>query len=260
MDAASIPKPFNLRGMDVSACLGFESAPKSCTLNLKFAAHPAVAHAFILLSLMSKNIRIVIVDDHYALRVGLKAMLSVRPQFMVVAEAANAAEAIAACEKHGPNIVLMDLRIPGGGGVEATAAIRQRWPNTNVLIVTTYDGDEDIHRAIQAGASGYLLKGLTTAELIAAIEAVHRGERVMPPNVASRFRERILRKDLSPRELQVLRLIVAGRSNKEIANDLVIGEESVKTYLKAVFQKLGVTDRTQAAIEAIRHGILHLDP
>ena len=185
-------------------------------------------------------------------------MLSSRSHLLVVAEAASSTEAIAACEKFGPNVVLMDLRIPGGG-VEATSVIRQRWPDTRVLIVTTYDGDEDIHRAIQAGASGYMLKGLTSAELIDAIEAVSRGAKVMPPDVAKRFRQRIIRKDLSARELGVLRLIVAGRSNKEIARDLAIGEESVKTYLKAVFQKLGVADRTQAAIEAIRHGIVHLD-
>lgn len=208
---------------------------------------------------MSKRIRILIVDDHLALRVGLAALLAANPRFQVVAEAANTAEAIAACERHTPDVVLMDLRIPGGGGVEATLAIRQRWPATRVLIVTTYDGDEDIHRAIQAGASGYLLKGLTSAELIAAIEAVQRGQSVMPPAVAARFHERILRKDLSTRELEVLRLIVAGRSNKEIARDLAIGEESVKSYLKSVFQKLGVADRTQAAIEAIRHGIVHLE-
>ena len=208
---------------------------------------------------MSKRIRILIVDDHLALRVGLTAMLSANPRLQVVAEAANTAEAIAACGKYNPDVVLMDLRIPGGGGVEATLAIRQRWPATRVLIVTTYDGDEDIHRAIQAGASGYLLKGLTSAELVAAIEAIQRGDKVMPPNVAARFHERILRKDLSSRELEVLRLIVAGRSNKEIARDLAIGEESVKSYLKAVFQKLGVADRTQAAIEAIRHGIVHLE-
>ena len=206
----------------------------------------------------SNRIRILIVDDHLALRVGLTAMLAARPHLLVVAEADKTAGAIAACEKHHPDVVLMDLRIPGGG-VEATIAIRQRWPATRVLIVTTYDGDEDIHRAIQAGASGYLLKGLTSSELIAGIEAIHRGEKVMPPNIATRHRERVLRKDLSSRELEVLRLIVAGRSNKEIARDLAIGEESVKSYLKAVFQKLGVADRTQAAIEAIRHGIVHLD-
>ena len=206
----------------------------------------------------SNRIRILIVDDHLALRVGLTAMLAARPHLLVVAEADKTAGAIAACEKHHPDVVLMDLRIPGGG-VESTIAIRQRWPATRVLIVTTYDGDEDIHRAIQAGASGYLLKGLTSSELIAGIEAIHRGEKVMPPNIATRHRERVLRKDLSSRELEVLSLIVAGRSNKEIARDLDIGEESVKTYLKTVFQKLSVADRTQAAIEAIRHGIVHLD-
>ena len=208
---------------------------------------------------MSKHIHVIIVDDHPAFRIGLRAMLTASPHIKVVAEAGNTAEAIMMCERNTPDIVLMDLRIPGGGGVEATAAINQRFPDTRVLIVTTYDGEEDIHRAIQAGASGYLLKGLTSAELITAIEAVYRGERVMPYNVATRFRQRILRKDLSTRELEVLRLIVAGRSNKEISSDLVIGEESVKTYLKAVFQKLGVADRTQAAIEAIRNGIVHLE-
>jgi DNA-binding NarL/FixJ family response regulator len=207
---------------------------------------------------MSKRVRILIVDDHLALRVGLAAMLSSHAHLQVVAEASDAAEALASCEEHNPDIVLMDLRIPGGGA-EATLAIRQRWPSIRVLIITTFDGDEDIHRAIQAGAGGYLLKGLTSAELVNAIEAIQRGERVMPPKVAARLRERVLRKDLSPRELEVLRLIVAGRSNKEIARELAIGEESVKSYLKSVFLKLSVADRTQAAIEAIRHGIVHLE-
>lgn len=207
---------------------------------------------------MSETIRILIVDDHLALRIGLAAMVSAKPHLQVVAEAADNASAIAACDQHQPDVVLMDLRIPGGGGVDATLAIRQRWPATRVLIVTTFDGDEDIHRAIAAGASGYLLKGLSSAELVAAVEAVHRGKTVMPPHVAALFRERVLRKDLSPRELEVLRLIVDGRSNKEIAQQLQIGEESVKTHSKSLFQKLGVADRTQAAIEAIRHGIVHL--
>ena len=206
---------------------------------------------------MSETIRILIVDDHLALRIGLAAMVSAKPHLQVVAEAADNASAIAACAQHQPDVVLMDLRIPGGG-VDATLAIRQRWPATRVLIVTTFDGDEDIHRAIAAGASGYLLKGLSSAELVAAVEAVHRGKTVMPPHVAARFRERVLRKDLSPRELAVLRLIVDGRSGKEIAQELQIGEESVKTHSKSLFQKLGVADRTQAAIEAIRHGIVHL--
>jgi two-component system NarL family response regulator len=207
---------------------------------------------------MSDPIRILIVDDHLALRIGLTAMLAPHPHLKVVGEAGDNASALAACATLAPAVVLMDLRIPGGGGVDATLAIRQRWPATRVLIVTTYDGDEDIHRAIQAGASGYLLKGLSSAELIRAIEAIHRGETVMPPNVAARFRQRELRKDLSPRELEVLGLMVDGRSNKEIAEQLSIGEESVKSHSKALFQKLGVADRTQAAIEAIRHGIVHL--
>lgn len=207
---------------------------------------------------MSKPVRILIVDDHPPVRMGLAAMLASQPHFQVVGEAGNAAEALAACAKQSPDVVLMDLRIPGGG-VEATLAIRQRWPRTRVLVVTTYDTDEDVYRAMQAGASGYLLKGLTSAELVRAIECVLRGEKVLPPPIASRFRERVVRKDLSGRELEVLRLIVAGRSNKEIAHDLGIGEESVKTHLKSLFHKLGVADRTQAAIEAIRHGIVHLE-
>jgi DNA-binding NarL/FixJ family response regulator len=209
---------------------------------------------------MSEPIRILIVDDHLALRIGLSAMLASHAHLLVVGEAVDNPTALAACATHRPDVVLMDLRIPGGGGVDATLAIRRRWPATRVLIVTTFDGDEEIHRAIQAGASGYLLKGLSSAELVHAIVAIHRGETVMPPGVAARLHQRNLRKDLSPRELEVLRAMVGGLSNKEIAHTLGIGEESVKTHSKSLFQKLGVADRTQAAIEAIRHGIVHLEP
>ena len=210
-------------------------------------------------SRMSKRIRILIVDDHPAIRMGLSAMLGSQAQLSVVAEAGDVSGALSACEQHQPDVVLMDLRIPGGGGVDATLAIRQRWPSVRVLIVTTFDRDEDIHRAIQAGASGYVLKGLTTADLIAAVKTVHNGGKVLPPEVATLLAERMTRKNLSPRELEIVRLIVQGRSNKEIASDLGIGDESVKTHLRALFTKLGVADRTQAAIEAIRHGIVHLD-
>jgi two-component system NarL family response regulator len=207
---------------------------------------------------MSEPIRILIVDDHHAMRVGLAAMLGSNPNMLVVGQAADTAGALTSCEEYRPDVVLMDLRLPGGGGAEATLGIRQRWPDTKVLVVTTYDGDEDIHRAIQAGASGYLLKGLSSAELSAAIETVHRGGKVIPEALAGRLKEREHRKDLSVRELEVLQLIVRGRSNKEIASDMGVGEESVKSYLKSLFHKLGVTDRTQAAIEAIRHGIVLL--
>lgn len=207
---------------------------------------------------MSNIIRILVVDDHPALRIGLAAILSGQSDLRVVAEASDVAGALALCAREQPDLVLMDLRLPGGGGARATLAIRERWPATRVLIVTTYDGDEDIHRALQAGASGYVLKDLTSAELIAAVRAAHRGEKVLPVGVAARQRERLHRKDLSSRELQVLSHLVNGLSNKEIARSLAIGEASVKTYLSGVFLKLGVSDRTQAAIEAVRQGIVHL--
>lgn len=206
---------------------------------------------------MSTAITVLIVDDHPAVRLGLAAMLAGDARFDVVAQASDAEGAVAACGRHRPAVVLMDLRIPGGGA-EATLAIRQRWPDTRVLMITTFDGDEDIHRAIHAGASGYLLKGLSSSELREAVIAVHRGDTVLPLDLAKRFAARVRRKDLSPRELEVLGLIVAGRSNKEIASDLSIGEESVKSYLRSLFHKLGVADRTQAAVEAIRHGIVHI--
>ena len=208
---------------------------------------------------MSETIRILIVDDHPAFRAGLAAILGGHADLRVVAEAGDVAEALALCERELPDLVLMDLRLPGGGGVRATLAIRQRWPATRVLIVTTYDGDEDIYRALQAGASGCVLKDLTSAELIAAVRAAHRGEKVLPPAVAARQRDRFRRKDLSSRELHVLRHLVNGLSNKEISRTLAIGEESVKTHLSGIFLKLGVSDRTQAAIEAVRQGIVHLD-
>lgn len=207
---------------------------------------------------MSEPVRIVIVDDHHALRMGLAAMLAAFPQFQVVGEAADTLGALHCCETFSPDVVLMDLRLPGGGGAEATLIIRQRWPLTKVLVITTYEGDEDIHRAIQAGASGYLLKGLSSHDLASAIQTVHNGGRVLPEALALRFKEREQRKGLSTRELQVLQQIVLGRSNKEIASEMQLGEESVKTYLRSLFQKLGVVDRTQAAVEAIRQGIVHL--
>jgi two-component system NarL family response regulator len=204
-------------------------------------------------------IRILIVDDHPAIRIGLAAMLGGHPQLKVVGEAGDVESALQSCGDLQPDVTLMDLRIPGGGGVEATLAIRQRWPSVRVLVVTTYDGDEDIHRAVQAGASGYVLKGLTSAELIAAVLTVAKGGRALPPPVASALAERMNRKNLTGRELEIVQRIVNGRSNKEIAADLAIGEESVKSHLRTLFLKLGVADRTQAAIEAIRHGIVHLD-
>jgi len=208
---------------------------------------------------MSEIIRILIVDDHPALRVGLAAILNAQADLDVVAEAGDVPEALALCEREQPDVVLMDLRLPGGGGANATLTIRNRWPATRVLIVTTYDHDADIHRALQAGACGCVLKDNTSAGFLAAVRAAHRGEKVLPPDMAARLRERLHSKELSPRELGVLRLLVDGMSNKEISRKLAIGEESVKTHISGIFLKLGAADRTQAAIEAIRQGIVYLD-
>jgi DNA-binding NarL/FixJ family response regulator len=208
---------------------------------------------------MSEIIRILIVDDHPAFRIGLASILNAQPDLDVVAEAGDVPEALALCERERPDVVLMDLRLPGGGGANATLTIRTRWPETRVLIVTTYDHDADIHDALQAGACGCVLKDNTSAGFLAAVRAAHRGEKVLPPDMVTRLRERLHRKELSPRELGVLRLLVTGMSNKEISSKLAIGEESVKTHLSGVFLKLGAADRTQAAIEAIRQGIVHLD-
>lgn len=208
---------------------------------------------------MSEIIRILIVDDHPAIRVGLAAILSAQPDLDVVAEVGDVPEALALCERERPDLVLMDLRLPGGGGANATLTIRARWPETRVLIVTTYNHDADIQRALQAGACGCVLKDNTSAGFLAAVRAAHRGEKVLPPDMATRLRERLHSKELTPRELEVLRLLVTGMSNKEISSKLAIGEESVKTHLSGVFLKLGAADRTQAAIEAVRQGIVHLD-
>ncbi len=208
---------------------------------------------------MSKNINVLLVDDHPAFRVGLAAILQSQPDIRVVGEAGDGTGALQLCAEKDVHVILMDLRLPGPSGIETTLEIRRRHPNIRVLIVTTYDGDEDIHLAMQAGASGYVLKGLTSAELVAAIRAVHQGERVIPKELASRHRDRVRRKDLSARELDVLRLLVDGFTNKEMARRLNVGEETIKAHLQGVFIKLGVTDRTQAAIAAIRHGIVHLE-
>jgi two-component system NarL family response regulator len=153
----------------------------------------------------------------------------------------------------------MDLRLPGVSGVEATLAIRKECPQSRVIVITTYDGDEDIYRALQSGAQGYLLKDMSKEELVEAIRAVHAGQRRIPPNVANRLAERLGRPELSSREVAVLKLIMKGKSNKEIGVALDIAEDTVKGHLKSVYAKLGVNDRTEAAISALQHGIMHLE-
>lgn len=205
------------------------------------------------------TIRLLIVDDHPAFRMGLKALLESEPDMRVVAEAGDGCEAVELYRKEQPDVVLMDLRLPGLSGVEAIMAIRTCSSNARVIVVTTYDWDEDIYRAMQSGAQSYLLKDMSKADIIGTIRAVHAGKPTLPPSVAERLEKRLTRGELTPRELEVLRLLVKGRSNKEIATTLCIAEDTVKTHLKTLFTKLGVQDRTTAAISAVRHGIVHLE-
>jgi two-component system NarL family response regulator len=204
-------------------------------------------------------IRLLVVDDHQAFRMGLVAMVNEHPDLEVVAEAGTGPQAIELCRACHPDVVLMDLRLPGLSGVEATLAIRREFPRCHIIVITTYDGDEDIYRALQSGAQGYLLKDMSKEELIGAIRAVHAGQHHIPLHVASRLAERMSRPELTLREIEVLKLVVKGKSNKQIAQDLDITEDTVKGHLKNVYGKLGVNDRTQAAITALQHGIMHLE-
>lgn len=209
------------------------------------------------------TIRLLIADDHPVVRVGLRGMLGAEVDLDVVGEATDGAEAVDLAGRLRPNVVLMDLRMPQVDGVTATAQIRDRHPEVRVLVLTTYDTDADILRAVEAGATGYLLKDAKREELLRAVRAAAAGESVLAPAVAARVigRMRAPRREVpSGREIEILELVAAGRSNKEIAGLLSISEATVKTHLLHVFSKLGVEDRTQAVTVALARGILRLDP
>lgn len=205
------------------------------------------------------TIRVLVVDDHPPMRMGLVALIKNQPGMDVVAEASDGEEAIEVYNDVLPDIALMDLRMPGIGGVEAILAIRKKHPEARVIVLSTYDLDEDIHRAIQSGAKSYLLKDMPTEEIASTIRWVHSGgDTSLPRQIAERLTERSRREQLTERERDVLEALIKGRSNKEIASSLCISEETVKSHLKALFAKLHVRDRTEAAVEAIRRGIVHL--
>ncbi len=204
-------------------------------------------------------IRVLVVEDHHVVRQGLVALLKVAGGIEVVGEAADGVEAIAQIRKQQPAITLIDLRLPRLSGVEVIERIRMETPGARFIVLTTYDGDEDIYRALQAGARAYLLKGMTSEELIATIHAVHAGKQHIPPAIAQRLAERMGTEELTARELDVLEQIVSGKSNKEIAAELAISEATVKTHINSLLGKLGVTDRTQAATAAIQRGIVPLE-
>lgn len=208
---------------------------------------------------MSDPIRIMIVEDHAIVRQGLAALLRTVADFAIVAEAADGRKAIELYRQHLPDVTLMDLRLPQMNGVEAIGRIRLEFPQARIIVLTTFDGDEDIFRALQAGARGYLLKGMTGDELTDAIRSVYAGKSRIPAPVAERLAERMSTPQLTSRETEVLELIVGGNSNKEIAGALHISEATVKTHINSLLGKLGVTDRTQAATTALQRGIVHLD-
>jgi DNA-binding NarL/FixJ family response regulator len=204
------------------------------------------------------EIRIIVVDDQAVVRQGFVSLISTVADMRVIAQGTNGREAVALYREHRPDVVLMDLRMPEMGGVEAISAIRREFADAKVIVLTTYDGDEDIYRSLQAGAQGYLLKDMFFDELESAIRAVHAGGRKIPGVVAERLAERMGGSDLTGRELEVLKLIVGGRSNKEIGAALGISEATVKSHINSILGKLGVTDRTQAATTALQRGIVHL--
>jgi DNA-binding NarL/FixJ family response regulator len=208
---------------------------------------------------MAELIQIMVVDDHHIVRQGLVALIATIPDMKVIAEASDGAQAVELYRKHRPDITLMDLRLPNMNGVDAIAQIRSQAPEARIIVLTTFDGDEDIYRALQAGAKGYLLKGMTADELTDAIRTVHAGKSRIPAVVAERLAERMGGPSLTGRELEVLKHIVGGGSNKEIASALFISEATVKTHINSILSKLGVSDRTQAATTALQRGIVHLD-
>ena len=205
-----------------------------------------------------EKIRIIVVDDQAVVRQGFVALINTVADMEVVAEGVNGAQAVELYRRHQPDVLLTDLRMPLMSGVEAIGVIRREWPGARIIVLTAFDGDEDIYRSLQAGAQGYLLKDMFFEELESAIRTVHAGGRRIPGVVAERLAERVGGSDLTGRELEVLRLIVAGRSNKEIGSDLKISEATVKSHVNSILSKLGVTDRTQAATTALQRGLVHL--
>ncbi|MEU3164221.1 response regulator transcription factor [Streptosporangium sp. NPDC006930] len=204
-------------------------------------------------------LRVMIVDDHPVVREGLRGMLEADPGITVVGEAASGDEAVVRAGELTPDVILMDLRMPDGDGVSATSRILTGRPESRVIVLTTYETDADIVRAVEAGAAGYLLKDTSRADLLAAIRSAARGETVLSPSVATRLVTRMrapVTESLSPRETEVLSLVARGLTNAEIGRALFIGETTVKTHLLRVFGKLGVSDRTAAVTTALDRGLL----
>lgn len=207
---------------------------------------------------MIPSIRVLLADDHPPLREGLASILSSQPDIEIVAEAGTGSEALALSAKVAVDVFVLDLRMPGGDGLQTIAELIKRDPASRILVLTTYDNEEDIFNALEAGAKGYLLKDTNRAEIIDAVRRIHAGERYLTPLIANRLADRLVRPGLTPRELDVLRFLSRGKSNKEMAAAMMISEETVKTRMKSLFQKLDVHDRTEAVAVALQRGLLRL--
>ncbi len=203
-------------------------------------------------------ITVLTVDDHPLIRTGLAAVINAEADLRLIGEAKNGEEALEAYRTLRPDIVLMDLRMPVMDGVSAILAIRDEYPAARIIALTTYEGDEDIYRALSAGAKGYLLKDMMRAELLQVIRSVYRGMRGIPPVVAAKLAEYTPRLELTPRELEVLQMVARGLSNREIGEALGRAESTMKVHVRSILQKLGTNDRTEAVTTAVRRGILRL--
>lgn len=205
-------------------------------------------------------IRILIVDDHPVVRAGLASMLGTQANLELVASVPSGEDAIAMAAEHEPDVVLMDLRMPGMSGVDTVMALRSAGRSARVVVLTNYETDEDIYRAVQAGAQGYLLKTTSLREMVQAIQAVHCGKRYIPTHIASRLAERMVRSDLTARELEILKMLSRGPTNKQIGHALGISDNTVRNHVLKIIEKLGVSDRTEAATTAIQRGLITMDP
>ena len=206
-----------------------------------------------------ERIRVLVADDHPVVRAGLAAVIAGEVDLLLVAQAENGERACGLFREHQPDVVLMDLRMPIMDGVQAIRTITAEFPAARILALTTYEGDADIRRALEAGARGYLLKDMLLTDVITAIRAVRRGDRVIPTAVAARLAEFPERSDLTERELEVLQLVARGLSNKQVARAIGRAEETVKIHLKNMFAKLDVADRTEAVTVGLARGLIHLE-